>query len=278
MTRSSDASLPTEKSMTTTPMSHTWVTCRVPRPHAQLRLFCFPYAGGGSVTYYHWPRKLPDAIEVYAVKLPGRENRFTESPFTRLEPLVRTLADALLPYLDRPFAFFGHSLGGLLSFELTHALRRQHRLTPVHLCVSASRAPHLCRSGTPKHDLPTPDFIRYLRRINGTPEKILNNNTVMQLLLPTLRADFALAETYHYSPKEPLSCPITVFAGLQDTIVSHEALRAWQQHTRNTFTLHTFPGSHFFLQTARTELLTALTQTLTPQTSHMKRPDGPCGR
>ena len=255
--------------MTTSSAAHTWITRFLPNPDAKLRLFCFPYAGGGSVIYHPWANHLPNTIEVCALKLPGRENRLSEIPFTRMGPLVRVLADVLLPYFDRPFVFFGHSLGGLISFELTQTLRLQQRPVPQHLYVSGVRAPDVPRSTPPMHQLPTPHFIDRLREINGTPEVILNNASFMQVLLPCLRADFALSETYNYLPQKPLDCPITAFGGLTDTLVSQDALDKWKHHTTQAFNRLMFSGGHFFLNTDRATLLTALTQELSPYlTSH----------
>lgn len=247
------------KSRSTT---HVWITRSDPKPNAALRLFCFPYAGGGSVIFHHWGAELPDGVEVCAIKLPGRENRLSEPPFAHVTPLVQTLAQGIAPYLDRPFAFFGHSLGGLVSYELAHELLRQQRPAPVHLLVSAVRAPHIPSSTPASHDLPTPAFIEYLRDMNGTPEAILNNPAMMELLLPTIRADFAMSNTYIHSEKAPLACPITALCGTQDTIVSESALRAWQCYTRNTFTMHTIVGGHFFIHSARAEVLKKVEQTL----------------
>ncbi|ETW94203.1 MAG: hypothetical protein ETSY1_35915 [Candidatus Entotheonella factor] len=230
------------KSRSTT---QTWIARSTPNPNAALRLFCFPYAGGGSVVFHHWGAELPDDIEVCAVKLPGRENRLAEPPFDRIAPLVQALAAGLSPYLDRPFAFFGHSLGGLVSFELMHELLRQRRPSPVHLLISAMRAPHVPSTIAPIHHLPTPDFIERLRDMKGTPEAILNNRDMMELMLPVLRADFAISETYQPSAKAPLACPITALCGLEDTIISEQALHAWEQYTRHTFTVHNIAGGHF---------------------------------
>jgi medium-chain acyl-[acyl-carrier-protein] hydrolase len=114
--------------MTLRAITDTWITRSTPKPNAPLRLFCFPYAGGGSVLFHHWGAKLPADIEICAIKLPGRENRLSEPPFVRVAPLVQALVEGLMPYLDRPFAFFGHSLGGLVSFELAHELLRPYCL------------------------------------------------------------------------------------------------------------------------------------------------------
>ncbi|PON18782.1 putative thioesterase [Candidatus Entotheonella serta] len=255
--------------------THTWITRSAPKPNAAMRLFCFPYAGGGSVIYHHWGAELPDDIEVCAVKLPGRENRLAEPPFVRIAPLVQALAKGLTPYFDRPFAFFGHSLGGFVSFELTHELWRQQRPTPVHLLVSAIRAPHVPSTISDIHDLPTPAFIDRLRTFQGTPEAILNDPGMMELIMPVLRADFAIAETYAQSTNVPLACPITALYGLQDDIVSEAALRAWQCYTRNLFTMHTFEGDHFFIHHARAEVLEKVRQTLLPHLLQALAASGP---
>ncbi|MEW6496027.1 MAG: thioesterase II family protein [Cyanobacteriota bacterium] len=239
-----------------------WVTCSEPNPQATLRLFCFHYAGGGAAIFRTWSDSLPGSVEVCAIELPGRGTRLMESPFTHIEPLVQNLASALLPYLDKPFAFFGHSMGGLISFELTRLLRREYNLSPVHLFVSGHRAPQIPDSDPPIHNLPESAFLEELRHLNGTPTAVLENAELMQLFLPTLRADFSVVETYAYRPEPPLQCPITVFGGLQDLEASCDELEAWREQTNNSFVLQMFPGDHFFLQSAQQLVLQSLSQAL----------------
>lgn len=184
------------------------------------------------------------------------------APFTRLSPLVQAIAHALLPHLDKRFAFFGHSMGGLISFELARLLRRDYGLSPVHLFVSGCSAPQIPDSDPPIHALPEPAFLEELFRLNGTPEAVLENAELMQLLLPTLRADFAVLETYVYAPEPPLNCPITAFGGLQDREVSCDCLEAWREQTNATFSLQVFSGDHFFLHSAQPLLLQVLFQEL----------------
>ena len=124
-------------------VSTRWLACPQLNPQARMRLFCFPYAGGGASIFHRWPGKLPTMVEVCAVLLPGRGNRLTEPPFIQLSPLVQTLTEALLPHLTTPFAFFGHSMGALIGFELARQLRRQQGPSPVHLFVSGREAPQL---------------------------------------------------------------------------------------------------------------------------------------
>jgi len=248
--------------MTTTSAFDTWVSWHKPNPQASLRLFCFPYAGGAALTFRTWSNSLPMAFEVCPVELPGRGKRITSAPFTRLQPLVQAIAQALLPHLDKPFAFFGHSMGGLVSFEVARLLRKKYGLNPVHLFVSGYRAPQVPDPDPPIHALPEPEFLEELRRLNGTPEAVLENAELMQLLLPALRADFAVIETYAYIPESPLDCPITAFGGLQDREVSCDHLEAWREQTHAAFSLQMLPGDHFFLHSAQPLLLQSLSQEL----------------
>ncbi|HEY9797280.1 MAG TPA: thioesterase II family protein [Leptolyngbyaceae cyanobacterium] len=248
--------------MTTTSTFDTWVSWHKPNPQASLRLFCFPYAGGAALTFRTWPDSLAMALEVCPVELPGRGKRITSAPFTRLQPLVQAIAQALLPHLDKPFAFFGHSMGGLVSFELARLLRKKYGLNPAHLFVSGYRAPQVPDPDPPIHALPEPEFLEELRRLNGTPEAVLENAELMQLLLPALRADFAVIETYAYIPESPLDCPITAFGGLQDREVSCDDLEAWREQTNAAFSLQMLPGDHFFLHSAQPLLLQSLSQKL----------------
>jgi medium-chain acyl-[acyl-carrier-protein] hydrolase len=164
--------------------------------------------------------------------------------------------------LDKPFIFFGHSMGGLISFELARLLRRDYSLSPVHLFVSGRRAPQIPTPDPRIHTLPEPAFLEELRRLNGTPEAVLENSELMQLLIPTLRADFAVLETYVYAPGPTLDCPITTFGGLHDREVSCDELEAWREQTNAAFSLQMFPGDHFFLHSAQSLLLQSLSRAL----------------
>jgi medium-chain acyl-[acyl-carrier-protein] hydrolase len=248
--------------MTTAAAFDSWIACRKPRPQARLRLFCFPYAGGGALIFRTWSAGLPADVEVCPIQLPGRGTRLMEPPFTQLSPLIQALAQALFPLLDKPFAFFGHSLGALVSFELARQLRRQYGVQPVRLFVSASRAPQLPHRGLPVHTLPEGDFLAELRHLNGTPREVLEHEELMQIALPVLRADFTVYETYVYSTELPLNCPISTFGGLRDRTVSQSDLEAWREQTNVSFSLQMFPGDHFFLKTTQPLLLRMLSQEL----------------
>lgn len=241
---------------------NSWIISPKHNPQADLRLFCFPYAGGSSFIYRTWVEFLPASVEVCAIELPGRGKQIKLPPYNKLEPLVDAIACVMQPYLDKPFAFFGHSMGALVSFELARLLRKNCGTLPIHMFVSGRCAPQIPDSDAPIHNLPEPAFIEKLRHLNGTPKEVLENVELMQLFLPILRADFAVLETYIYAAKSPLECPITVFGGLQDSEVSCDQLQAWQEQTKAEFNLHMFPGDHFFLHSAQSLLLEKLTKYL----------------
>lgn len=248
--------------MTDAKTTSPWLMVPRPNPRAALRLFCFPYAGGAAHIFRGWPDGVPHAVEVCAVQYPGRGSRLAERPFTDLHQLVRAFVQPLLPLLDRPFAFFGHSMGAAIGFELAHLLREEHGLEPAHLFVSGRRAPQLPRTALNTYLLPDDELLAELRQLNGTPGEVLDNPELMQLLLPILRADFELIQTYTYAPKSPLGCPLTAFGGLRDDEARREQLEAWREHTTARFSLLMFPGDHFFLHDVQTFLLEALSREL----------------
>lgn len=239
-----------------------WLSCPVPRPQAQLRLFCFPYAGGGGRIFRTWPDSLPRTVEIHAIELPGRERRMSEAPFTNLLKLVEVLGQGLQHYLDKPFSFFGHSMGATIGFELARYLRREYRVEPSHLFVSGAGAPQFEKEGVPDYLLPEPEFIERVRRLNGTPPEVLEDPQIRQLLERILRADFELIETYVYSSEPPLNCPIIAVGGLRDDEVGRDQLDAWRIHTNNRFVLRMLPGDHFFLHTHQATLLRVLADNL----------------
>jgi medium-chain acyl-[acyl-carrier-protein] hydrolase len=241
--------------------SNAWIK---PNPHTRgrVRLFCFPYAGGGCSAYLPWMRVISPDIEICPVQLPGREERLGERPFTRIDPLVEELARALAPYMAMPFAFYGHSLGALLSFELARYLRRQNGPAPTHLFVSGCLAPQLSAPEPPIHQLSDEEFIQALRSFNGTPDAVLQNTELMRILLPLLRADFALYETYAYIHEEPLRVPISAYGGLQDFRTTRESVEAWRSQTDSKFIMRMYPGEHFFIHAKRNIFLQGIRQDL----------------
>lgn len=240
-----------------------WIQYWQPRPQAKLRLFCFPYAGAGASIFRDWPEGLPAHIEVCPVQLPGRENRLSETPFVELSALIESMGPALVPYMDKPFALWGHSMGALICFELARYLRRAYPdLSPVRLLVSGRRAPQLPASNPPVHHLPDTEFIDVLRGLHGTPEDVLKNDELTRMVLPILRTDFALCETYTYQPEKPLNYSISAFGGLHDDDAPRSLIDGWRQQTTRSFKLRFFVGGHFFIQNERKSVLQAIAQDL----------------
>jgi medium-chain acyl-[acyl-carrier-protein] hydrolase len=238
--------------------SAAWFTTARPKPLAALRLFCFPYAGGSASLYHGWWQHLPANVEVCAAQLPGRGSRLRETPYTSLTLLVETLAQAIIPLLDKPFAFFGHSMGAMIAFELARTLRREKNLLPLQLFVSGRRAPQVPKKEPPIYDLPSDEFVAELRRLDGTPSEVLEHPELMELMTPLLRADFAMVDNYEYLPGPPLVCGIMAYGGLQDREVSRADLEAWRTQTRGGFMSRMLPGGHFFVQTEQALLLGSL--------------------
>jgi medium-chain acyl-[acyl-carrier-protein] hydrolase len=236
--------------------SDAWFVCHIPNALARLRLFCFPYAGGGPSTYCSWSRDLPSDIEIIGVKMPGLEGRPVDATVSSVPSLVQALTEAISKELSKPFAFFGHSLGAFIGFELGRELRKHYQCEPVHFFASGIRAPQIPPSNPPINHLPDSAFVQELdRRYNCIPEEILESPDILEQLLPGLRASFRIYESYRYSNGGPLECPITVFGGLQDDTVNHADLEAWRFQTKRTFSLHMIPGKHLFILFERERFL-----------------------
>ncbi|GAA4617084.1 thioesterase II family protein [Saccharopolyspora hordei] len=220
---------------------------RARRSDHRVRLFCFPHAGAGAAAFADWPDLLPPEVELIALQLPGREDRIGEPPLTDFAKAVRTLGLTVRPYLRGPFAFFGHSGGALLAFELARALHRRGGPQPLHLLLSGQAAPDEPPVAEPIHELPDAEFLAALGALGGTPRSVADDPELMRVLLPALRADFTLGERYRYEPGPPLEAAMTVFGGHDDDRAPEHALRPWQKQTSGAFRVRTFPGGHFYL-------------------------------
>jgi len=243
--------------------SSLWFSGLREAPIETLRLFCLPWAGGGTLTYRSWKDPLASVAQVVAVRLPGRESRAAEPPAERMETLVAQLKEALRPHLDHPFALFGHSMGAALGFELTRALRAEGLPLPIALHVSGARAPQYRLNHTPGPEPALRDFIEELRRLEGFPPSILSNPELMKLALPALLADARLYRCYSYSPGAPLDILIWAYGGDADPNITAEHLDGWREQTTRGVVRREFPGGHFYLESARASLLAALRANLT---------------
>ncbi|WP_371588627.1 thioesterase II family protein [Streptomyces virginiae] len=220
-----------------------------------IRLFCLPYAGGAASAYAQWPGPFAGDVEICPIELPGRQTRWHDPAFTRIEPLIDALATAIAGELDVPYALFGHSMGSLLAFELARALRRRGFGEPRALFVSGGPAPQLRREQSWVHDQPDQIVVAKLRSLGGLPEEVLAQPELLELLMPTIRADFSVCETYEYRPEPPLTCLIVAFAGTEDRDVPPARMAPWREQTSGVCVQHVLPGDHFFLRSSQAELL-----------------------
>lgn len=234
------------------PSASAWFSFPKPNPAAKVRLFCFPYAGSGANIFYKWHASLPDEVELCLVNLPGRDLRLKEKPFDRMSKLMQAIEYPLLPFLDKPVALFGHSMGALICYELSRHLRRRYGAQPAHLFISGCGS----QRSLSAENLPA------LKTFEGAAETALNKATFLQLMLPTLKADLALCETYSHTTETPLDCAISVYGGLEDCMVKPEALEAWREETTGPFALHLFDDGHFFIQSNEALVLKALSEEL----------------
>jgi|SRR5687767_14685738 len=245
--------------------------CKRPVKDPALRLFCFPYAGGGVVAFRQWPDRLPPRVEMHVLEMPGREMRLHEPGFIHVDPLVRAIDASIKPYLHEPFAFFGHSMGALVSFELARFLRREHSVEPAGLFPSGRPAPQL-PIDLITYNLPEKEFIEDIRRRGGTPDEVLDHPELLQLVLPTLRADFQLCQTYEYKHEPPFKSAVTVYGGLNDQFGDRRELDLWSEQTTGPFEVRMFPGDHFFLHSSDRLLLQTLSKDLLTLIAHISKP------
>ncbi|MEE3956206.1 thioesterase II family protein [Peribacillus frigoritolerans] len=221
------------------------------------RLFCFPYAGGSSSFYRPWASYCNEDIEVIGIQLPGRDKRIYETPIDNLENLISNLTMEIKEFLDKPFVFFGHSMGSILSYEICKALLLSENHIPKHLFLSSCRAPHLSLREEMIHTLSDSLFIEKLKELNGTPDEILNRKEFSELFLPMLRSDFKIAETYQRSIDTQLPLPITCIIGDNDTVSVSDSME-WQKHTSDIFSHSIYSGDHFYLKSHSNDIMDSI--------------------
>lgn len=238
-----------------------WLPGSRTEPSRQITLFCFPYSGASASCFRAWIQRIP-SVTVCPVELPGHGMRIGEPLHTSITPLIEDMAEVIFHNLQEPFAFFGHSMGALVSFEIARFFRRNYQKEPIHLFVSGHSAPHLEELEPPIHALPDEKFAQKIREMNGTDEAFFDSPELCEIFLPILRADFTVCETYQYQPGVPLSCPITALGGISDLSVPRAALEAWKVHTSQSFKVRMFPGDHFFLKHQQPTLMEILASEL----------------
>lgn len=220
-----------------------WVALAPARGPALLAIF--PYAGAGAGIFRTWSERLASSARVVVMRLPGRESRLSEPLVSDAETVARAIAPALAEHMTRPAVFYGHSVGALLAYLVAHELEAAGLPAPTALVVAARPAPQLLPLRPPIHVLGDDEFVRHVTRYGGTSLDTLEERELLELYLPTLRSDFALAETYRHSPRPPLAAPIVSVGGEADPEVTPEALRAWETHTNAGFRTLRVRGGHF---------------------------------
>jgi len=230
-------------------MSNGWFHVFRRVPAARKRLYCFPYAGGSVFAFRHLSNSIHPNVELCVASLPGRGPRQAEPAESDLRRLVSALADAVQEAAGARFAFFGHSMGAMLCFEVARELRRRGSAMPESMVVSGARAPERFgkREGDYRHDLPRVEFLDYLRSLEGTPPEVFDVPELMDLLLPALRADFAISETYRCAAEAPLPASLIVLVGSDDPDVRPEDVAGWKAHAQYGCSMRSLPGGHFFI-------------------------------
>lgn len=232
-----------------------------PNPKADLKLICFPYAGGSPHVFVPWVNELSPSVELVIMQAPGRGNRLFEQSHTNMDSLISELIKEIGPHLSKPYVYFGHSLGSRVAFELMMQTKKHGYALPKHFIASGSRGPdQKCMKET-IFNLPYDEFIKKLINLNGTPHEVLKNRELMELLLPSLRADFEIAETYCYKGSEKFDCPISVFGGKEDTITL-ESLNQWSEFFSQPANIIQMLGGHFFIDSHRELVLRQVNQIL----------------
>ncbi|MBB5885484.1 thioesterase [Xanthomonas sp. LMG 8992] len=243
-------------------MHHTpWIVHMTAAP-PRMRLFCFAYAGGSAFNFAAWRPALHPSVEICALQLPGRGARIAEAPIASMQTLLRAMAPAITQQGSLPFAFFGHSVGALIAFELARYLRLHGIAGPRHLFASGCQAPRFRSPSRQLRQLSDADFIEELRHYNGTPAEVLESRELMSLMLPAIRADFTLAEDYAYRPGPLLQVPLSVYAGRQDDNKGHGQVEGWAKETSAACRTTWFDDGHFFINTQRSAVLDHLNSEL----------------
>jgi medium-chain acyl-[acyl-carrier-protein] hydrolase len=225
-----------------------------------MRLVCFPFAGGTASYLQRWAELIPD-VEVFATQYPGRETRFPEKPFRDVRALAEALGPVVRTVADRPFAIFGYSLGTLVAVEVTRWLMRQGGPLPVGLLVGAS-APPGRRTSPPLYALPEGAFIQALEGYGGTPPQVLAHKDLMELLVPMLRADFEMVDTYKLIDASPLPVPLHALCGERDPHALPAVMEGWKDFTSTDFSMKLFPGEHFFINSSADAVREAMERSL----------------
>ncbi len=229
----------------------------------KLKIFCIPYAGGSAVMYYKWKNYFPNDIELYPVELAGRGKRFGEPYYDTLLDAVEDVYKQIKNYLDEtPYFLFGHSMGSLIAYELYYKLKEQNKQLPCHIFFSAIKPPHIRKNEAKKYTLPDEEFKEEIIKLGGTKEELFNNQALVKIFLPLLKADYRIVEMYQYqSREEKIECNLTMLGGKEDAKATAEDLMQWGSYTKKTSRFYEFEGGHFFIQNQIEEITRIIKET-----------------
>lgn len=223
--------------------------------NARLRIFCFPYAGGSASVFNGWQDYFDNHIDLFAIQAPGRETRFNEEPIKDVVDIVNTLLEEMLPFCNVPYIFIGHSNGALTAFELARKLQTFNNFNLEHIFLSAKRAPHLLPIKPPVHNLPYEEFIKELKSFSTIPHEVINDQEMMEVFMPMLRADFGLGERHLFNHRHKLRANATLFWGSKDKDVPEEDVLAWSDHIIGNVNGIVFNGGHFFIHNEKEKFI-----------------------
>ncbi len=233
-------------------MTGSWLQRLTRDSDVTTRLVCFPHAGGTPANFRAWPQALTAGTELLSAHYPGHGSRLSETPVDRIPTMAQSVMDALLERPALPTIFFGHSMGGLVAFEVARRLTLAALPTPARLFVSGHAPPHRPPANEPFSHLPDLDFLRVLdERFAAVPPELLQYPDLLALLLPALRADVAAVEAYRPAKHAVLACPLSAFGGTDDATATPDDLEAWGELTRGPFDVRLFAGGHFYINDDR---------------------------
>jgi medium-chain acyl-[acyl-carrier-protein] hydrolase len=232
------------------------------------RVFCFPYSGATAQVFRPLTQLLPEGISIYSCELPGRGRRFGEEIPGTLTEIVEETFLSIKKIIDRPYVFFGHSLGGKIGYEMARYIRTHNHPLPKHLFVTGVRAPQVPKREKNTFDLPRNEFIEKIKEMGGTPEEIINNEEMLDIMVPILRKDFQIYETYRFTPDIPMPFPITAIGGIDDKFVTKEDLEQWSIHTSSLFDMHMLAGDHFFIHDNMNKIAQLITKAISSINQH----------
>lgn len=228
-----------------------------------ITLFCIPYAGGSCFIFNKWEKYMKEYIRLEPIELRGRGRRLNEEFYKNLEEAVDDIFESIKDkILHDDYAICGHSMGGLLAYELYYKLKKENLRLPKHIFFSGYKPPSILREERQLHLLSDEMFIKEIIKLGGTPEEFLNNKKLLDLFIPILRSDFRMIENYKYKcRKDKIQCDISVFNGNQDDISTEEILK-WKEHGKKRVKVYEFDGNHFFINNNIRRITNIINETL----------------